>query len=518
MSAHSTTELFDEEAWAERLPPALRKATGAWFTPAWLVEEVLDACAPFLPPRFCAVDPASGGGGFLAAVNARWPRAELRGLEVNAAAAQECRARVPQAKVVEGDALGEGWARLARSIPEGPELWVGNPPYNGRSAALDDKATFERLQALVSKPLPKGTSLRDDYAYFLLQAAHRLSGREGVLAFVTSASLLDAFLYGPVREELLSRLELRAVRELPAGTFRGTKVKTCFTVWTSTKARAVSPLHRAVLAEPNFRLRLPSAEAAALDRKWRAEGVALETLVPVTFPGLKTRFDELLVDDDRDRLLERMRALSNAKDLRAFAERWEIPESCWKKLSALPRGFEVNPKNVRPFHHWRGAGFESSWCYLDRALIPRGDHRFRGDFDPHLGEAKLVFNAHELPLAAAVLDRPGCVPAWRHTRFAPLRVPRRLRAEGLGVAAQLTASERADLVPNLSIEREPRAAFDRIAAFINSEPVQKVWAPAFGAAGSLHVPLRQLVLPDRQQVRRDRVTQRRGEEDSDQAG
>ena len=146
---------------------------------------------------------------------------------------------------------------------------------------------------------------------------------------VTSASLIDAFLYGPVREELLSRLQLRVVRELPAGTFRGTKVKTCFTVWTASSTtglrreppaslRDTSPvgggsavpvsdpspsgeggahapgggsrLHAAVTKEPHFRLRVPSAEAAALDREWRANGLPLEKLVPVTFPGLKTRF------------------------------------------------------------------------------------------------------------------------------------------------------------------------------------------------------------------------------------
>jgi hypothetical protein len=204
----------------------------------------------------------------------------------------------------------------------------------------------------------------------------------------------------------------------------------------------------------------------------------------VSFPGLKTRFDELLVDDDRDRLLERMRALSKAKDLRAFARRWEIPDACWKKLSALPGGFDVSEKNIRRFHHWRGKGFESSWCYLDRRLIPRGDHRFRGDYDPHLGDVKLVFNAHELPLAAAVLEQPGCVPAWRHTRFAPLMVPRNLRDEGVFAPS-------ADLVPNLSVAGDALTVFRRVAEFINSDEVQKVWAPEFGAAGQLYVPLGQ---------------------------
>jgi hypothetical protein len=111
-----------------------------------------------------------------------------------------------------------------------------------------------------------------------------------------------------------------------------------------------------VTKEPHFRLRLPSAEAAALDAEWRANGQPLETLVPISFPGLKTRFDELLVDDDRERLFERITALSRAKDLRITAfvatlirisatcsssstrMSFRSPPPCSTGLAAFPRG------------------------------------------------------------------------------------------------------------------------------------------------------------------------------------
>ncbi len=499
---------IDEEAWAERLAPGHRRRTGAYFTPAWVVEEVLDACAPLLPPRFQVVDPSCGAGSFLAAAAARWPKAALRGLELNAASAKACGARVARAQIAVGDALGDGWARLLRSLGPEPELWVGNPPYNGRSAALDRPSTFEALQRLVARPLPKGTSLRDDFAFFLLKAAHRLAEKGGVLVFVTSATLLDSFLYGPVREELLERLCLRHVRELPEGTFRGTRVRTCFTVWTSGRT-ARRPRYRGPAGEahafevraPQWRLRPLGGDAEALDRRFRAEGEPLEVLVPVSFAGLKTRFDELLVDAEPERLLARVDAFLRARDLERFAIDWQISRALGAKLQALgrslPRGLRAERARVRRFHHWRGEGFVPSWCYLDRRLIPRGDHRLRGEYDPHLGEVKLVFNARELPLRAAVLDQPGCVPAWRHTRFAPLTLPRRVRDEGLKVASALSATEREDLVPNLSARGRawaerlggPRQVFEAIARFIGSDEVQRVWAPAFGAAGTLHVPL-----------------------------
>src|SRR5690606_5979307 len=103
-----------------------------------------------------------------------------------------------------------------------------------------DPEAYDRLRALLSEPLPRGTSLRDDYAFFLLVAADRLSRQPGALAFITSATLLDAFLYAPLRRHLLKTLRLCAVELLPPGAFRGTRVRTCITVWRSPH-QAASP-------------------------------------------------------------------------------------------------------------------------------------------------------------------------------------------------------------------------------------------------------------------------------------
>jgi hypothetical protein len=521
----------DEEALAEALPAAQRRSRGAFFTPAPLVEAVLDAVAPHLPASgpLTVVDPAAGAGAFLHRAGERLPRAARFGLEVDADCARACQGRLPGARILTGDGLREGWDRLCVELPpEGFELWVGNPPYNGTSAVLKDKAAYRALCGLLGDALPPGTSLREDYAFFLLRVAERLSHRPGALAFVTSATLLDAYLYAPLRAALLERLQLREVFELGDGVFRGTRVRTCVTVWTRGRTRGAvafrsrsqkGPFDPSQLSSPraftpsgsDWLLRPAPDAAAALDAQWRAQGELLTTLLPVHSPGLKTRFDELLVDDAPEPLLARLDAFLSCPPrlLEGFAAAHRIPERHLPKLLALKASDDLparaEPERVRAF--WRYAGprhrgvipqSARAFCYLDRRLIPRGDHRFRGPWDPHAHPVKLVFNTRELPLSAALLESPGCVHDHRHARFAPLFVPRLLRDHGL--AAARSGADLGDEVPNLSMRGlawarghgGPLALFRALAAFINSDPVQQVWAPAFGASRDLPVPVARL--------------------------
>lgn len=459
----------DEQAYAEGLDPQTRKQAGIWFTPREVVEQVLNAVEPLLPSsgRFTVVDPACGAGAFLSAAAERWPKAKLLGVELLESSAAVCRERVPRAEVLVGDALrsavvAERFERLTGFV-----LWVGNPPWNGRSPVLDDPPAFERFQrGLV---LQKGQSLRDDYVFFLLAAAEQ---KPGALAFVTPASWLDTYLYAPVREKLGRTLGLVTAVELPAKAFRGTKARACFSVW-----GGKSP---AWFTGPEWRLKPLPAEAEALDAEWRARGEPLTTLVPVSLPGLKTRFDELLVDGDCERLVARVNDFVT-REVADFLRMWPMEERLHQKLRALKAslkpGFALNASMVRRFIRYRGAAPRgpSAWCVVARELIPRGDHRLQGEWDPHLERCKLVFNVRELPLAAAVLDEPGCVTAYQHTRFAPLWLR--------------------DGRPNLS-ERglkwaggNPVRAFQRIAEFVMSEAVQRDWAPHLGTTRVLPVPL-----------------------------
>jgi len=469
------------------------------------------------------VDPACGDGAFLAEAARELPGATLHGLEIDPGHAATARRRVPGAKVLAGDAFRGGWEALLASLaPDRLELWLGNPPYNGTSPLLRDATAYRALQARLGLSVPRGTSLRDDYAFFLLLASERLASRQGVLAWVTSATVLDAFLYAALRRRLLDRLALREVVDLGAKAFPRTRVRTCVTVWQSRHGPAPSPRFRSwapgaapvetaparrlALEGPEWSLRPVPAKASRLDALWRERGEPLDVLVPISCTGLKTRFDELLVDADPDRLLARIEAFLRTRELARFARTHGIPPSLLPKLRSLRRARDLpdhaDPGAVRAFHRWGGARHRGGlpedarvFCYLDRRLIPRGDHRLTGAFDPHAGDCKLVFNVRELPLAATVLEAPGCIPAHRHTRFAPLLVPERVRAEG--PRAGRLDTPLGQLVPNLSPAGlgwaarvgGPREAFRRIAAFLNSPDVQETWAPAFGCSRVLPVPL-----------------------------
>ncbi|WNG34315.1 N-6 DNA methylase [Archangium violaceum] len=527
--APTAPPFLDEEALVHQFPGLDRRAMGAFYTPAPLVERTLALALAYAGNGpLAVVDPACGAGAFLAAAARARPDAHLAGLELSPEVARACQVRLSGADIRVGDALRGGLEPLLSSLPSGHrEVWIGNPPYNGTSALLKDRDAYARLRALLPLALPPGTSLRDDFAFFLLLAAHRLSSRLGVLAFITPTSLLDAFLYAPLRAALLGMLSLREVVDLGPGAFAGTQVRTCITVWTSPPDPRVQPVftsypHPVPLPEgeglastpftpeaPEWRLAPTSPAAASLDARWRAEGEPLDTLVPVSLPGVKTRFDELLVDDEPRRLLERIQdfARTPVEELDRFARAHSIPEALLPKLRALKEGppFTVEPSCVRPFFRYAGARHRGTlpsearaFCYLDRRLIPRGDHRLRGPWDPHRGAVKLLFNVRELPLSAALLEEEGCVHDHRHARFAPLLVPQRVRDEGLDITrVTRSAADLGPLVPNLSPRGlawaealgGPLVAYRTIVRFLNSPDVQQRWAPVYGASRVVPVPL-----------------------------
>lgn len=491
---------MDETALAAHVSAKERAERGVFFTPRPVVERVIEAIAPFVPAKGPArvIDPACGAGAFLTVAAEKWPKAELFGLELNEESARLCRERVPRAKVIVGDAL----TRDVLPEDEVFEVWLGNPPYNGTSPLLRSKDAWATACSWMPSglSLPRGTSLREDFVFFLLKASLRLQQRRGALAFITSATLLDTFAYAPVREALLSRMQLREVIELPRGTFEGTRVLPCVTCWTTPLGQRAMSFADAQLdgkafspSGPEWRLKPPAAEAEALENLWRANGQALTELVPVSFAGLKTRFDELLVDDDRERLEERVAAFVSARDLRKFASKFELTEFLpkLKELKEYSVKATFDSKNVRRFLRYRGPNPRgaNAWCYVDRELIPRGDHRLRGAFDPHASKLKLAFNVHELPLAAHVFDEPGCVTMYRHSRFAPEFVPRALIAD-----PSAREFDAADLAPNLSERGKAfgsvREVFELVARHFMSSAFQEIWAPAFGTTRVPTIPLK----------------------------
>src|SRR5262249_54567372 len=146
------------EPYPESLPRDRRRAQGAFYTPAFLVDAVVDeTLGPALAdaawagsaPRLKVLDPACGGGRFLVACAERIvPAAVARGHDADAAwraavslcltgverdpdaAARARAARGPGADVRVAEALGGGAAAQAAW-----DVVVGNPPWI-RSVAL----------------------------------------------------------------------------------------------------------------------------------------------------------------------------------------------------------------------------------------------------------------------------------------------------------------------------------------------------------------------------------------------
>jgi hypothetical protein len=232
----------------------------------------------------------------------------------------------------------------------------------------------------------------------------------------------------------------------------------------------------------------------------RACGEPVGGVFAVSLPGLKTRYEELLVDRSRAALEARMREFFESCSLDEFASRHRLPERTRPKLVAA---FEArartrfNQDALRPFaryagrpHRFRVPARAMLWAYVDRELIPRGDHRFRGSWDPHQRGPKLVFNVREVPLAAAVVEGGACVHDYQHARFAPLWVPGRMVREGLSASwgksdTRALGAEELNLTPAWAEAaarlRAPDDLLHYIAAIFNSRLVQERFAPMVGA-------------------------------------
>ncbi|HEY3450694.1 MAG TPA: SAM-dependent DNA methyltransferase [Myxococcales bacterium] len=536
-----------------------RRRLGQYYTPPPLVralfrllKDALDEAGMNL--QACAgVDPSCGAGAFLGAPETAALRA-LWGLDLDAQALAQAARAAPRASLVHGDAYGDGLEALCRSLSgAGPLAVVGNPPYVANSELLKSGRYQAVRDALLpfARDVAKGTSVRDDYVLFF-GVADRLieaAGGRGAIAFVTSATFVDNFLYSPLRRWLLSRYRLSALVELGPEMFEGTRVATALSVWVrDAQGQAGRPFghlklkgtvqERLAILEAPLALQPahPSGEALLLNAPKAADARLLETmrrsgdpvgdLFPLSFPGLKTRFEALLVDDDGGRLQARMREFFEATDLEAFAARHVIPAKAMGKLEAAfaaRAGTAFDKSAIRPFaqfagpkHRFRVPREAMAWAYVDPALIPRGDSRMHGAYDPHKSGPKLVYNAREIPLVSAVVQGSACVHDWRHSRFAPLRAPAKLVERGLFKA------RREDLgspVLNLTPEwAETAGRFDDpsdllfyVCACINSKLVQERFAPLVGASEEVPIPRldEKTIGPARQVVEAARRLQQR---------
>ena len=196
------------EGWTDKhsshLSAAERKERWCVLPPRALVERLLEpspAGAAQGPLRI--IDPACGAGAFLTwqrRVAEQADRSRLN--ESRACAERACGARDPGG--------GTLWApRCSRGSTARSSCGSAARP-TAAPHLLQSKAAWATACAWMPPhlSLPKGTSLQEDFVFFLLKASLRLLWRPGALAFITSATLLDTFAYAPVRKRC-SRMRLR---------------------------------------------------------------------------------------------------------------------------------------------------------------------------------------------------------------------------------------------------------------------------------------------------------------------
>lgn len=180
-----------------------RKQLGAWYTPADLVEAVVDAV---ITPEFVAarhqslavLDPSCGDGRFLAAARNRsaalGATAALDGCDLDPTAVAAARAALPEGADIRcADALVTMWP------PRRFDLVIGNPPYLSQMAATTTRGGSSSRG---------GGPYADVAVEFLALAAELVDPVGGRVALVLPQSLLASRDAADVREAIGERAQM----------------------------------------------------------------------------------------------------------------------------------------------------------------------------------------------------------------------------------------------------------------------------------------------------------------------
>lgn len=181
------------------LPASRRKQLGAWYTPEALVDHVVAVTAPstWSPRRArrrpVVVDPACGDGRFLAAARSvLGGRARLIGVDIDPGAVAAARAALPDAEIVEADALSFDWSGVEA------DLVLGNPPFLSQMSS----ATVR------SEPSRFGGGPYADVAADFLALSVSITRPGGRVGLVLPQSILTTRDTAPIREYVAERAAL----------------------------------------------------------------------------------------------------------------------------------------------------------------------------------------------------------------------------------------------------------------------------------------------------------------------
>lgn len=183
-----------------------QKRRGAWYTPAALVDLVVDAVVDADFVARCSgrtirvVDPACGDGRFLASVSTRIAalggRVDLTGFDIDVTAVGEARDVLgSDALIVHADALGNNGPVGYESF----DLVIGNPPFLSQMAASTTRGRSSRHG---------GGPYADAAAEFLALGAQITRPVGGRLAYVLPQSILSVRDAAAVRQRIDSQASM----------------------------------------------------------------------------------------------------------------------------------------------------------------------------------------------------------------------------------------------------------------------------------------------------------------------
>ncbi|APX67931.1 SAM-dependent methyltransferase (plasmid) [Sphingomonas sp. LK11] len=181
--------------------PALRRENGATYTPAPIVQTMVDWASAGTPTR--VVDPGVGSARFLMRAAAAFPKAELVGIDIDPLAALVARANLAaigaagRARIVLGD-----YRRFDESTT-GRTLYIGNPPYvRHHQIPLKWKEWLFTEAASIGLPASKLAGL---HVYFYLATVLKAKPKD-YGAFITASEWLDVNYGALVRSLILNQL------------------------------------------------------------------------------------------------------------------------------------------------------------------------------------------------------------------------------------------------------------------------------------------------------------------------
>jgi len=231
---------------------------------------------------------------------------------------------------------------------------LGNPPYSGfaGTAMTEERTLTDAYRTTVRAPRPQGQGLNDLYVRFFRMAERRIvekTGR-GIVSFISNYSWLDGLSHTGMRERYLEAFDKiwvdnlhgdRIVSEYAPdgrtsetvfavhGSSSGIRIGTAISLMVrkqehlSTDAEVFYADFDQARAEERRNALMNSANTPAYTKlkpvpeiglpfKPRVVGVdylawpKLTELFPISFPGVKTSRDDVVVDIDRERLVKRM--------------------------------------------------------------------------------------------------------------------------------------------------------------------------------------------------------------------